>query len=251
MSPRKKIDHIVDKIKSLKLQPHVSQGVQRTIITVIGDEDVLREQPLEALAGVESVKSILKPYKLVSRETHPDRTIIKVDNIEIGGKNIVVIAGPCSVEGEKEVIEHALMVKKAGASIFRAGAYKPRTSPYSFQGFGGKGPEVPREREKGIGSSHSDRGHGPAGRGRRRGTRRHTADRHAQHAELQPAQGGRQDRQAGAPEARDERHGQRVPHVGGVHPLEREQEGHPLSRAASGRSKTSRAIRSTRAWSPS
>ncbi|TAL38706.1 MAG: 3-deoxy-7-phosphoheptulonate synthase [Spirochaetes bacterium] len=136
---QEEVDHIVDKIKSLKLQPHVSQGVHRTIITVIGDEDVLREQPLEALAGVESVKSILKPFKLVSRETHPDRTVIRVDDVEIGGNKIVVMAGPCSVEGEKAVIEHAMMVKKAGASIFRAGAYKPRTSPYSFQGFGVEG----------------------------------------------------------------------------------------------------------------
>ncbi len=136
---REEIDHIVEKIKSLNLQPHVSSGVQRTIITVIGDEDLIREQPLEALAGVESVKPILRPYKLVSRETHSERTVIRVNGVEIGGERIVVIAGPCSVEGEKEVVEHALMVKKAGASIFRAGAYKPRTSPYSFQGFGEKG----------------------------------------------------------------------------------------------------------------
>lgn len=136
---REEIDHIVEKIKSLNLQPHVSSGVQRTIITVIGDEDLIREQPLEALAGVESVKPILRPYKLVSRETHSERTVIKVNGVEIGGTRIVVVAGPCSVEGEKEVVEHALMVKKAGAAIFRAGAYKPRTSPYSFQGFGEKG----------------------------------------------------------------------------------------------------------------
>lgn len=136
---REEIDHIVEKIQSLKLNPHVSQGVHRTIITVIGDEDVIREQPLEALAGVESVKAILRPFKLVSREAHPDRTVIRVGDVEIGGKKIVIIAGPCSVEGERDVIEHALMIKKAGAVIFRAGAFKPRTSPYSFQGFGAEG----------------------------------------------------------------------------------------------------------------
>lgn len=136
---QEEIDHIVSKIRSLKLEPYVSKGVQRTIITIIGDEDVLREQPFEAIAGVESVKPILRPFKLVSRETHPDRTVVCVGNIEIGSSKIVVIAGPCAVEGEKEVIEHAWMVKKAGAHIFRAGAYKPRTSPYSFQGFGEKG----------------------------------------------------------------------------------------------------------------
>ncbi|HNV48046.1 MAG TPA: 3-deoxy-7-phosphoheptulonate synthase [Spirochaetota bacterium] len=133
------IDHIVEKIKSLKLNPHVSTGVQRTIITVIGDEDIIREQPLEALAGVESVKSILRPFKLVSKETHPDRTVIKVGDVEIGGPRVVVMAGPCAVEGEAAVVEHARMIKKAGAKMFRAGAFKPRTSPYSFQGYGREG----------------------------------------------------------------------------------------------------------------
>ncbi len=136
---QEEIDHIVGKIRSLSLEPHVSTGVQRTIITVIGDEDILREQPLEALAGVESVKSILKPYKLVSSETQPDRSLIRINGIDIGGKNIVIVAGPCAVEGEREVIEHARMVKESGAHIFRAGAFKPRTSPYSFQGFGVEG----------------------------------------------------------------------------------------------------------------
>lgn len=136
---QEEINHVIDKIKSLNLQPHLSKGVHRSIITIIGDVDALREQPLEALSGVESVKSILKPYKLVSRDTSPERSVINVDGIEIGGNKIVVIAGPCSVEGEKEVIEHAQMVKRAGAKIFRAGAFKPRTSPYSFQGFGVQG----------------------------------------------------------------------------------------------------------------
>jgi len=133
------IDHIVGKITSLNLQPHVSKGQYRTIITVIGDEDIIREQPLEAISGVESVKPILKPYKLASKETHPDRTIVRVGDVDIGGDKLVLIAGPCAVEGEKEIIEHATMVKKAGASMLRAGAYKPRSSPYTFQGFGALG----------------------------------------------------------------------------------------------------------------
>lgn len=133
------IDHIVEKIKSLELQPHVSTGQYRTIITVIGDEDIIREQPLEAISGVESVKPVMRPYKLASKETHPDTTVIRVGDVEIGGKNVVLVAGPCSVEGEKEVIEHAKMAKSAGAVIFRAGAYKPRSSPYTFQGFGAEG----------------------------------------------------------------------------------------------------------------
>ena len=136
---QEEIDHIVEKIKSLKMDPFVSTGVQRTIITVIGDEDLIRDLPLEAISGVESVKSILRPFKLVSRETQPDRSIVRVGDVEIGGSKVVVVAGPCAVEGEREVIEHAKMVKKAGAVLFRAGAYKPRTSPYSFQGFREKG----------------------------------------------------------------------------------------------------------------
>jgi 3-deoxy-7-phosphoheptulonate synthase len=135
------IDHVVEKIRSLDLTPHISQGQERTIITVIGDEDKIREQPLVIMPGVDYVKPIMKPYKLVSRDAHPDRTVVKVRDVEIGGNALVIVAGPCSVEGEKEVIEHAKMVKKAGATIFRAGAYKPRTSPYSFQGFGAKGLE--------------------------------------------------------------------------------------------------------------
>lgn len=137
----KEIDSVVDKIKSLELTPHISKGQQRTIITVIGDEDKIREQPLAIMPGVDYVKQIMKPYKLVSRDSHPDRTTVQVGNVTIGGEALVVVAGPCSVEGEKEVIEHAKMVKKAGAQIFRAGAFKPRTSPYSFQGFGAKGLE--------------------------------------------------------------------------------------------------------------
>jgi 3-deoxy-7-phosphoheptulonate synthase len=138
---QKEIDHIIDKIHSCGLTPHISKGEKLTIITVIGDEDKIRELPLAIMPGVDHVKSIMKPYKLVSSDSHPDRTVIKVGNVEIGGKKIVIIAGPCSVEGEKQVIEHAKMIKKAGAQLFRAGAFKPRTSPYSFQGFGAKGLE--------------------------------------------------------------------------------------------------------------
>jgi 3-deoxy-7-phosphoheptulonate synthase len=138
---QKEIDHIIEKIHSFELTPHISKGEKITIITVIGDEDKIRELPLVIMPGVDHVKPIMKPYKLVSRDAHSGNTIVKVGDIEIGGKKIVITAGPCSVEGEKEVIEHAKMVKKAGAHMFRAGAFKPRTSPYSFQGFGAKGLE--------------------------------------------------------------------------------------------------------------
>jgi len=149
---QKEIDRVIEKINSLDLTPHISKGTQRTIITVIGDEDKIREQPLVIMPGVDYVQPIMQPYKLVSRAAHPENTVIKVGDALIGGNKLVLAAGPCSVEGEKEVIEHAKMAKKAGATLFRAGAFKPRTSPYSFQGFGAKGLEYlsAAKRETGL-----------------------------------------------------------------------------------------------------
>jgi 3-deoxy-7-phosphoheptulonate synthase len=122
------------------LKPWLSKGVERTIIGVIGDEEVLRSKPLEVFAGVEKVLSILKPYKLASRDFRKDGTVVNLGGgVKIGGKAIVVMAGPCSVENEKLLIDIARKVKRAGADVLRGGAYKPRTSPYAFQGLGEKG----------------------------------------------------------------------------------------------------------------
>lgn len=131
--------NIVKKIKELNLMPMVSEGKERTIIGVIGDEEVISNISIEAFQGVEKVMPILKPYKLVGRELKPDNTVIKVGNVEIGSDTLIVMAGPCSVENEKMIIETAKAVKEAGAHILRGGAFKPRTSPYSFQGLGEKG----------------------------------------------------------------------------------------------------------------
>lgn len=139
------IKHIVEKIEKLGLKPWVSKGVQKSIIGVIGEEDVLRVQPLEAFPGVEKVLSILKPFKLVSREFKPDDTIIDVKGVKIGGKQIIVMAGPCAVEKKDLLLEIAREVKKSGAKILRGGAFKPRTSPYSFQGLGEEGLRYLRE----------------------------------------------------------------------------------------------------------
>ena len=139
------INHIVEKIEKLGLKPWVSKGVEKSIIGVIGEEDVLRVQPLEAFPGVEKVLSILKPFKLVSREFKPDDTIIDVKGVKIGGKQIIVMAGPCAVEKKDLLLEIAREVKKAGAKILRGGAFKPRTSPYSFQGLGEEGLRYLRE----------------------------------------------------------------------------------------------------------
>ena len=135
----KQVDHIVKKLKGLGLQAHISKGTERTIIGAIGDEVVLQTLPLEAIPGVEKVLPVLKPYKLASREFRNENTIIKIGTAEIGGRKVVVMAGPCAVENKTLLIETAKEVKAAGASFIRGGAFKPRTSPYSFQGLGEEG----------------------------------------------------------------------------------------------------------------
>ncbi len=134
------IKHIVEKAEKLGLKAHISQGVERTIIGFIGPEDVLRVTPLEVFPGVESVIPVLAPYKLVSREFKKEDSIIKVSNkVEVGGKRVVIMAGPCSVETFDSLLSVAQKVKKAGATVLRGGAFKPRTSPYDFQGLGEEG----------------------------------------------------------------------------------------------------------------
>ena len=136
---KRQISHLVEKIKALGLKPMLSEGTERTIIGVIGPEDVLRVQPLEVFPGVEKVMPVLKPYKLVSREFKPQSTIVDIDGVKVGGRQIVIMAGPCSVEGPEMLLQTAKIVKQTGAQILRGGAFKPRTSPYSFQGLGEEG----------------------------------------------------------------------------------------------------------------
>ena len=134
------INHIVEKVQKLGLKPHVSKGTERTIIGVIGPEDVLRVTPLEVFAGVEKVIPVLAPYKLVSREFRPQDSVIDLGKgVKIGGKKIVIMAGPCAVKNIETLQEIASLIKKAGATVLRGGAFKPRTSPYSFQGLGEEG----------------------------------------------------------------------------------------------------------------
>jgi len=140
------INHICEKVRELGLTPQVSQGVERTIIGVIGEEEKIRIKPLEVVPGVDSVVPILKPYKLASREFRPENTVFSMDhNVQVGGNKIVVMAGPCSVEGPEMLLRIAKEVKKAGATFLRGGAFKPRTSPYSFQGLGEQGLKYLRE----------------------------------------------------------------------------------------------------------
>jgi len=147
----KQIKHIVDKVKKVGLKPMISKGTERTIIGVIGDEDVLRVQPLEVFPGVEKVMPVLSPYKLVSREFKPEKSIVSVAGVKIGGKKIPVMAGPCSVENYDLLFKIAKQSKKAGASLLRGGAFKPRTSPYAFQGLGEEGLKYLQQAAKEVG----------------------------------------------------------------------------------------------------
>jgi 3-deoxy-7-phosphoheptulonate synthase len=139
-SKREKED-VINRIKQLGYKPHVIHGTTRDVIGAVGDErGKLVLQTIESMQGVESVVPILKAYKFASKEVKKEPSVIKIsDSVSIGGKQIIVMAGPCAVESEKQIIETALAVKKAGAHILRGGAFKPRTSPYSFQGMKEKG----------------------------------------------------------------------------------------------------------------
>jgi 3-deoxy-7-phosphoheptulonate synthase len=137
--PPEIIQHVIERIEAMGLTPHLSQGVARTIIGVIGDEDKLQAEPLQAIAGVEQVVPILKPFKLASREFHADDSVFEIKGIKVGGGHLMMIAGPCAIESEPILLEIAERVKEAGANVLRGGAFKPRTSPYSFQGLGEDG----------------------------------------------------------------------------------------------------------------
>ena len=137
---KEQIAHLMDKIKGLGLNPWLSEGVERSIIGVIGEEDAIRALPLEGVPGVERVMEILKPYKLASLDYKGEPSEIDLGGgVVIGGKKLVVMAGPCSVENREMILDSAEKVKKAGATVLRGGAFKPRTSPYSFQGLGEEG----------------------------------------------------------------------------------------------------------------
>ncbi|MFH0963986.1 MAG: 3-deoxy-7-phosphoheptulonate synthase [Planctomycetota bacterium] len=136
------LQHILDRIAEMGLTPHVSRGVHRTVVGVIGEEDQVRSMPLAAIAGVDQVMPVLAPYKRASREFQPADTIVNVGGVAIGGDHFTVIAGPCVVESEEQTLAVARAVRDAGARVLRGGAFKPRTSPYSFQGLGEDGLKI-------------------------------------------------------------------------------------------------------------
>jgi 3-deoxy-7-phosphoheptulonate synthase len=138
---REQVEHVFERVRSLGYQVHTIYGEQRTVIACVGDErGKYRLQALEVLGGVESVVPILKPYKLASTDWKPGRTVIRLgkegerDSVTIGNNHFLVMAGPCSVESREQILTVAEQVKKAGAKVLRGGAFKPRSSPYSFQG---------------------------------------------------------------------------------------------------------------------
>ena len=138
----KEIGHVTSRIDEMGFQVHLSEGTERTIIGVIGDERPLDPAMFEVMEGVEKTVSILPPYKLASREFRRENTVIPVRTTRVGGEQLAVIAGPCSVESRGQLLEIAHAVKEAGATMLRGGAYKPRTSPYAFQGMGVAGLEL-------------------------------------------------------------------------------------------------------------
>ena len=141
-APQKDLERVVAHVEALKLRPHVIVGTERTVIAVVGDDRDATGSGFETLPGVASVLPILAPYKVASREVQSESTIVKAGPLVIGGKSIGVIAGPCSVESREQIVGTAHGVKSLGATGLRGGAFKPRTSPYSFQGMKERGLEL-------------------------------------------------------------------------------------------------------------
>lgn len=142
---KKDADEIIARIAALGLKPLYMPGTERTVLGAIGDERVLAGLHLESHPLVERITPILTPYKMVSRDLHPENTIVPIGDVPVGGKRITIVAGPCAVESREQMLETARAVKEAGAHCLRGGAFKPRSSPYSFQGLGMKGLRILKE----------------------------------------------------------------------------------------------------------
>ena len=148
MSPsatKENLEHVIKKLESLNLRAHLSTGDERTIVGVIGDKKIIANLEMEMMDGVEKTVRITEKYKLVSREFDPVNSVIDVDGVKIGNDKIVVMAGPCAVENAEQLRESARAVSACGAKILRGGAFKPRTSPYDFQGLGEEGLKLLRQ----------------------------------------------------------------------------------------------------------
>ena len=145
------LDHVVARVDGLGLRPHVIVGTERTVVAVVGDERNAQMSGLETLPGVASVLPILAPYKVASLEVQSEPTVVRAGPLVVGGGTVGVIAGPCSVESREQIVQTARAVKEAGALGLRGGAFKPRTSPYSFQGLKEQGLELLAEAREATG----------------------------------------------------------------------------------------------------
>src|SRR5215831_12681793 len=148
---KQEIDHVIDLIHGLGLRSHVIVGTDRTVVAALGEKRDGAKQALETGEGVEKVVPILAPYKMASTEVKKERTVVEVLGLKVGDRHLGVIAGPCSVESRAQILEIAHIVKEAGAAGLRGGAFKPRTSPYSFQGMKEKGLQLLAEARSATG----------------------------------------------------------------------------------------------------
>ncbi|MBE5962648.1 MAG: 3-deoxy-7-phosphoheptulonate synthase [Lachnospiraceae bacterium] len=148
---RESIEHILKLIKDNGLDTHISQGKEVTIIGVVGDKSKLMTQNLEIAEDVDKIVPVTESYKLANRKFHPEPSVVKVGNTSIGGNEFVIMSGPCAIESREQLLETAFAIKKAGATILRGGAYKPRTSPYSFQGLEEEGLKYMKEAREATG----------------------------------------------------------------------------------------------------
>jgi 3-deoxy-7-phosphoheptulonate synthase len=148
---RAELDHVVKRVEGMGLRPHVIVGTERTVVAVVGDERDAVSSGMESLPGVAAVMPILAPYKVASREVQAEPTVVRAGPLAVGGGRIGVIAGPCSVESREQIVATARAVKEAGATGLRGGAFKPRTSPYSFQGMKERGLELLAEAREATG----------------------------------------------------------------------------------------------------
>src|SRR5438128_1680142 len=148
---QKQIDHVIERIEQLGLRSHVIQGTERTVVAALGEKRDGAKQALETIEGVDKVVPILAPYKMASIEVKKEPTCVEVLGLKVGAGRLGVIAGPCSVESREQILEIAHVVKEAGAAGLRGGAFKPRTSPYSFQGLKEKGLELLAEAREATG----------------------------------------------------------------------------------------------------
>ncbi len=148
---KKQRDKLIEWFESQGLKVHISEGEFQTVLGLVGDTSKIDEELVESLEMVESVKRISEPFKSANRKFHPEDSVIDISGVKIGGGNFAIIAGPCSVESETQILEVARSIKASGASLLRGGAFKPRTSPYDFQGMKAEGIELLLEAKKDTG----------------------------------------------------------------------------------------------------